>query len=141
MASVSLLLLRSRRSFLTVIPELIDVVMPEISVKPEDPDKPDNLDKLDNPNNANNANNANKPNDPDKPNDLDFGRKSKIWDLYLEDAEQAAKAKVELMKSGLLDSVLLFVRGQHILGVSMVVVWLIFWAGWFIRWGGFFFRH
>ncbi|RXW14368.1 hypothetical protein EST38_g11486 [Candolleomyces aberdarensis] len=39
---------------------------------------------------------------------LDPNRNSKIWDLYLEDAEQAAKDRVELMKSGLLDSVLIF---------------------------------
>jgi hypothetical protein len=98
-------------------------VMPEGPDRPDDPDKPDGPDKVENP-------------DP-----LDFRRESKIWDLYLEDAEHAAKDKVQLMKSGLLDSVLLFVRGQYILGVNMVVIWLTIWAGRFIRWGGFFFRH
>lgn len=39
-----------------------------------------------------------------------FRTEAKIWDLYLEDAERAAKEKVELVKSGLLDSVLIFVR-------------------------------
>ncbi|KAJ2935951.1 hypothetical protein H1R20_g1142, partial [Candolleomyces eurysporus] len=52
-----------------------------------------------------------KDHDPEpesKSSDLDFRPGSNIWSLYLEDAEQAAKEKVELMKSGLLDSVLVF---------------------------------
>ncbi|RXW12175.1 hypothetical protein EST38_g13679 [Candolleomyces aberdarensis] len=52
-----------------------------------------------------------KPEDADpepglKSRDLDFRPGSNIWSLYIEDAERAAKEKVELMKSGLLDSVL-----------------------------------
>ncbi|KAJ2935952.1 hypothetical protein H1R20_g1143, partial [Candolleomyces eurysporus] len=39
---------------------------------------------------------------------LEFRRESKIWGLYLEDAEQAAKDRVEPLKSGILDSVFLF---------------------------------
>ncbi|KAJ2933716.1 hypothetical protein H1R20_g3387, partial [Candolleomyces eurysporus] len=52
-----------------------------------------------------------KDHDPEpesKSSDLDFRPGSNIWSLYLEDAERAAKERVELMKSGLLDSVLLF---------------------------------
>ncbi|KAJ2915257.1 hypothetical protein MD484_g5180, partial [Candolleomyces efflorescens] len=40
--------------------------------------------------------------------DREFNYDSKIWALYLEDAERAAKERVELMKSGLLDSILIF---------------------------------
>ncbi|KAJ2935789.1 hypothetical protein H1R20_g1304, partial [Candolleomyces eurysporus] len=39
---------------------------------------------------------------------LEFRRESMIWGLYLEDAEQAAKDRVEPLKSGILDSVFLF---------------------------------
>ncbi|KAJ2920837.1 hypothetical protein H1R20_g16257, partial [Candolleomyces eurysporus] len=48
------------------------------------------------------------PEPESKSSNLDFRPGSNIWSLYLEDAERAAKERVELMKSGLLDSVLLF---------------------------------
>lgn len=73
----------------------------------------------------------------DDNNNLEFRSKAKIWTLYLEDAEQTAKEKVDTWRTSL-DSLLIF---ASLFDISSRTINSIGFSGRFIRWGSLRFHY
>lgn len=67
---------------------------------------------------------------PDKP--IEFRSEARVWSLYLEDAEEEAKERAEIWRTGL-DSLLIFVSSRNAIEIDEHD-FLIDDAGWFVRW-------